>query len=38
MVRMLLLMLAMRAQDQFHSILERELPFFEGCFFDLLGF
>ena len=38
MVRMPLMMLAMRAQDHFHSILERELTFLEGNFFDLLGF
>jgi hypothetical protein len=37
MMRMLL-MLAMLTQDHFHSILERELAFLEGDFFDLLGF
>ena len=37
MMRMLL-MLPMLAQDHFHSILERELAFLEGDFFDLFGF
>jgi hypothetical protein len=38
LVMRMLLMLAMLAQDHFHSILERELAFLEGDFFDLFGF
>ena len=34
----MVLMLPMLAQDHFHSILQRELAFLKGDFFDLFGF